>query len=142
MKYQKHIFTLILLMITSILTLTTQAYANPKKGVKGVKDKTAQQCQSHTSKISYQVGILKKRHQDLNEDIHNLHEKHNAKKNKHPTHGSYQGHIEQYEIQRKLLQQYITDAVLDKCEKYVSSSDRTWSQTKAPEKPNRSGLGI
>lgn len=43
----------------------------------------------------------------------------------HPQgHGTYQGHIGRYNKERKDLGQYITEATLSKCEKYVSAEAR------------------
>lgn len=124
------------LAITSAICLTgvTQVHANPKKNT---KEKTAQQCKIYTDRIDYQVGVVAGRHQALLLDEHNLFTHHNAIRNKHPRHGSYQGHIQQYTEQQGLLKQYITDATLNDCGKYVSAEAHKWKQTPAPTRPSR-----
>lgn len=125
------------LAITSIISLIsiTQTHANSKKST---KEKTAQECKLYTDKIDYQVTIVSKRYSDLINDPLGLYNSYNSKKSKHVDSGSYQGHRSKYEEQRRFLNQYITDASLNGCRKYVSAEADKWSQTPAPLKPNKS----
>lgn len=77
----------------------------------------------YTDKVDSQVKIVKHGFYDLYRDIHKLYPKYNTAS--HPQgHGTYQGHIGRYNKERKDLGQYITEATLSKCEKYVSAEAR------------------
>lgn len=70
-------------------------------------------------------------------DRNNLFKSHNSIAQKHPTFGSYQGHIQKYNSEQSVLKQNITAAILDKCEKFISAEANKWANEKAPTKPNR-----
>ena len=125
----------------------TNVYANPKKGSstskpttsKPAREKTAQECKAYTDKVDSQTKIVKHRFYDLHRDIHKLYPKYNTVP--HPQgHGTYQGHIGRYNTERKDLGQYITEATLSKCEKYVSAEARKWRDRVPPKKPEKSVL--
>ncbi|MDO4896526.1 MAG: hypothetical protein Q3971_04100 [Moraxella sp.] len=127
-------FTCLAMAMVVSLAGVLPADANTKKNN---KEKTAQQCKIYTDKIDYQVTIVKKRYNDLINDPLGLYHSYNSKKSKHIDSGSYQGHRVKYEEQRRFLNQYITDALLNGCRKYVSAEADKWSQTPAPLKPNK-----
>lgn len=117
------------------------AHSAPKKPAtskpKVEKAKTAQECKMYTDRIDYQIGILKKRFKDLEEDIHGLYARHKAERNKHPIYGSYEGHIRKYNMEQKTLKQYLYEATSNQCGQFISAEARVWEVKSAPTKPNR-----
>lgn len=138
MKFKKNYLPCVILAMFSTL-LSFETFAAPRKPTKPPvnKAKTAAECKIHTDKVDAQAKIVKFRYYDLLLDRNNLYKSHNSISQKHPTFGSYQGHVQKYNSEQNILKQNITAALLDKCDKFISTEAKKWASEKAPTKPNR-----
>ena len=118
------------LLLTLITTLSTQVHS-------ATKEKTAQECKIYTDRINYQADVVDRRYGDLLLDRHGLYPTYNTVK--HPKgYGTYQGHVQKYNAEQKTLNQYVTEAVLNGCQKHVSAYARKWTSEKSPTRPDPS----
>lgn len=106
----------------------------PKK--KDDEEKDKQRCKSEIDRIKFQMGVVKGRYCDMLIDKHNLFSEHKKKSNAHFKHGSWVGHIEQYNKQRRELEGSIETARALKCEKYVLEEHKEWRDKRPPNNPS------
>ena len=100
-------------------------------------EKCPQKCKPIIESINEKTSRVEQRYGDLLLDRHQLFSKHKNKRNKHPIHGSYVGHMEKFKEEQQDLNGLITQATMEGCGEHIPAKARTMAEKRTPSNPNR-----